>query len=486
MLMIAYNCFMPEKTKKNTFYFIAALFIAAGLALRIIFYAYGRPFWNDEAALAINLETKTFWELFFPLVHEQVTPPLYAVLCKFCSVFTSKAEYAYRLPALFCGIVSLPVFLILAHKTLKNYCAKILAIALFTVNYQLIYYSQELKQYSCDVLLFLSILLSYFYIDTKKPDKKIFVALSIFYAISVWFSYTALFSIFTVFVLCLLKKTKTLKLFILPVLSCMGLAFFVKNYAADNALHNFWNNGFIAKDFSNLTRIIYNNIIFYFPDFNWKLLVVVIFLAGCMYVLKNIKNKENLILILPVLLAFFLSYFNIYPLYIRTALYLLPVVFLVMAKTFEFNFFEKKAGLITAGVLTVIFAIYTLKTDYIQILKKQYYRETTPQLLFIYQKTSQKGDKLIIPRLSAINYEYYSQENKLNNADIILVNFDFYEYANIKTAYNTLPSGTYYIMLTHSGDKRLELESLKKYAMEQKDFNIFADKFDNALIKFKK
>ena len=81
---------------------------------------------------------------------------------------------------------------------------------------------------------------------------------------------------------------------------------------------------------------------------------------------------------------------------------------------------------------------------------------------------------------------YLSCIQVYNNADIILVNFDFYEYANIKTAYNTLPSGTYYIMLTHSGDKRLELESLKKYAMEQKDFNIFADKFDNALIKFKK
>lgn len=477
---------MPEKIKTNIYYITIVLLLAAGIVLRILFYAYARPFWNDESALAINLAGKSFFELFMPLAHEQVTPPLYAIFCKFCGLFIEKAEYAYRLPALICGIASLPLFWALAEKTLNNKISKIFAVVLFALNYQLIYYSQELKQYSCDVMLFLAILVSYFYIDKKNFDRKLFVITGLFFAVSMWLSYTSLFATIVVLFLCFIRKPNAIAIWGIPALSFGAFWVYIENYATNGALHNFWDNGFIALNFSNFPLLIFNNIVFYFPDFSWKIFVVLMFIAGLAYLLKYIKYSENIILFTPVILAVLLSYMHIYPLYIRTALYLLPVVFLIMAKTFEPRFFYKKEGRILAGILILFFAVYTLKTDFIQILQKKYYRETTPQLLEVYKKESKDGDILVVPHLSAINYEYYAKKAMLPAGNVIIINSELYEYDKVKNVYDTLPCGSYYVLFTHSGDKGLELESLKKYAMTQKNPKILSDEFDNSLMRFEK
>ena len=88
--------------------------------------------------------------------------------------------------------------------------------------------------------------------------------------------------------------------------------------------------------------------------------------------------------------------------------------------------------------------------------------------------------------MTAINYEYYAQKAMLPAWNAIVINPELYEYDKVKGVYDTLPSGSYYVLLTHSGDKNLEFESLKKYAITQKNPRIFADEFNNALIKFEK
>lgn len=487
--IIAYNQSMLEKNKNIAFYLVVMLILICGVALRILFYSYARPFWNDESALAINLTDRSFLELFLPLSHEQVTPPLYAVLCKWIGDFIPVPELAFRLPALIFGIGSIPLFFLLSKKLLNNSLGIVLANTLFALNYQLIYYSQELKQYSCDVFCFLAILLAYFYIDFDKPDKKQLLLISIVCAFSVWLSYTSVFAIFILFILALIKNKKTcLYIVPTPVVSSMALGVLVLKYASDTNLHSFWQDGFIAKNFSNFFNLIFNNMVFYFPDLSWKLVVVLMFLAGMIYLFKTFKTGKSLILILPIVLALALSYFNIYPLYTRTALYLLPIVFLVMSKVFDFEKFCKKfIGIAFGTLLIVVFAYSSFKTDFEQVIQKKYYRETTPQLLSLFQKSKQLSDILVIPHLSAINYEYYSHNFKIDSKKVIVMRYELYEYEKIKTVYDMLPSGyTYKILVTHSGDKNLELGNLKKYVQTQKDYSIVSDDYDNALLSFKK
>lgn len=492
------------------------LIMLTGIALRVLFYSYGRPFWNDESALALNLVNRSFLGLFAPLDYSQLTPPLYCIACKFFSLFIHNDEFAFRLSALICSIAALPVFYQLSQKLLKNKISVIFANAVFALNYHIIYYAQELKQYSCDVLLFLAVVLSYFYIDAQKPLKTVMIG--VFYAVCMWFSYTALFAMFVVFVLLLAEalKHKNLKsrafvksrvrmflsLFTLPAVSFCALYMLVKRFASDTVLHDFWADGFVAKNLSNLPKLVYNNMIFFFPDLNVKILLVVLFVVGLVRLLKNLwlsahrqnpeeslsaQNALSFMLVTCMALAFLLSYFNIYPMYWRTALYLFGAVVLIMASSFEYRFFKKKTGVVISCLITVCLVFTSLKTDYVQIIQKHYYRETTLDLLETFKKNSQPQDKLVVPSLSSINYEYYGRFANIESKRVFYMRYQLYDYADIKNAYDMLPSGnTYFVIVTHSGDKSYEKNNLLKYASIQKAPSSISDEFDNTLIRFKK
>ena len=111
---------MDKKLQKNIYYFAVFIIIICAVLLRILFYSYERPFWNDESALAINLINRTFSGLWLPLDHEQITPPLYSCFCKLCSFFIQNKEYAFRLPSLLFGLTSVPLFFLLVVKVIKN------------------------------------------------------------------------------------------------------------------------------------------------------------------------------------------------------------------------------------------------------------------------------------------------------------------------------------------------------------------------------
>lgn len=102
---------------------------------------------------------------------------------------------------LFFGLLSVIVFCLLSLKTLKSKAAVLFANMLFVLNYQLIYFSQELKHYACDVFCFCVILLFVFYVDKIKDNFKLLVATGMVFALSVWFSYTASFALFAVFLI---------------------------------------------------------------------------------------------------------------------------------------------------------------------------------------------------------------------------------------------------------------------------------------------
>lgn len=566
--MIAYNQIMKDKHKNWLFYSVIGLILLAGIVLRVLFFSFGRPFWNDESAMALNLLDRGFLALFAPLDYNQLTPPLYSVACKFCSLLVHKAEYAYRLPALICSVASPVVFYVFSKKVLQNRLAVVFAVSVFALNYHIIYYAQELKQYSCDVLLFLMILMSYFLIRTapllpapqaessrysdenmpqavdcvKRCDTAVLVLISVFYAVSMWFSYTALFAMFVVFLTilarpflsCVGRASESFKnrfnnhtwsadyikyavkpavvLFALPLASFCLLCLNVTRFAKDTELHAFWADGFVAKNLSNLPHLVYNNMVFYFPDLGAKILLVVLFAAGVWLALKSIfhcfAQKEPqldstddvafmteftagaaglFMLVLSVALAFVMAYFNIYPMYLRTALYLFPVVVLIMACTFEYCFFQKnKAGGALCILCTVLFVFVSCKTVEYQILRKEYYRESTPQILELFKQNAEPDAKLIVPSLSSINYEYYSRFAGINSKNVYFIKYPLYEYADIKTAYDTLTLGVYYVIVTHSGDKAYELKNLEKYASSQKEYSVVSDKFDNALIRFRK
>ena len=52
---------MTDRSRKAIYYILALLIAIAGISLRVLYYSYARPFWNDESALAINLVNRSFF-----------------------------------------------------------------------------------------------------------------------------------------------------------------------------------------------------------------------------------------------------------------------------------------------------------------------------------------------------------------------------------------------------------------------------------------
>ena len=67
------------------------------------------------------------------------------------------------------------------------------------------------------------------------------------------------------------------------------------------------------------------------------------------------------------------------------------------------------------------------------------------------------------------------------------MNYPLYELEEIKNAYALLPLGnTYYVLLTHSGDKKYEYKNLCAFLKTVKNAELISDKDYNILAKFSK
>lgn len=478
---------MREKTKNILFYCAAGFLILAGVYLRVLFFSYSRPFWNDESALALNLLHRSYLGLFLPLDFHQAVPPLYSCLCKFCSLFIPKLEYAFRFPALCFSCGSVFLFFVFAKTFLKRKLSQLLALILFVFNYQLIYYAQELKPYSCDVFMFLAILLSYFYFEYEKFTKTQKVLFSSFLALTVWFSYTAVFALIILGIMVFVKyKSKCLTLFIMPFLSAGMLVLTSYKTAAGGFMQNFWKDGFISYDFSNLFSLTGANLQYYFPAFPNKIIIVFMLLAGLFIVFKEAfkdKDTKSMILLSAVVFAIALSYFHIYPLYLRTCLYLFPIIMVIMSKPVDI--FNPKNNFIKYFLLAFVFSHFTLctlKTDIKQIVFKQYYQEATAQLLKTAKQMMKKDDVLVV--LNALNYEIYKNTVNINPQNVYILKDFIYDYNEIEGLFSVLPKGkTYYLISTHSGDKILLYKNLERFSLKRKNAQIYKDKDYNMLLK---
>ncbi|NSW57079.1 MAG: glycosyltransferase family 39 protein [Armatimonadetes bacterium] len=132
------------------------LLIGLGILLRTVQYLSGRSLWSDEAALALNIVSRSYEALLQPLADEQVAPVLFLWASRAAVDLLGSGEDALRLPAFVCGVLSVPLFYLVARRWSDASSAAI-ATGLFAISEHLVAYSDELKQYSADVFFCLLI-----------------------------------------------------------------------------------------------------------------------------------------------------------------------------------------------------------------------------------------------------------------------------------------------------------------------------------------
>jgi len=133
--------------------------VALGVVLRLRQYAAGRSMWLDEVLLARGLVDVPFPEVLTQrLPNGQSAPPGYVFVAKVVVELFGSSEQALRLVALVAGIATLAIAVVVARRLLDHPVARVGFVVLVAMSPPLIYYANEVKQYSLDVLAMMTVL----------------------------------------------------------------------------------------------------------------------------------------------------------------------------------------------------------------------------------------------------------------------------------------------------------------------------------------
>lgn len=128
-----------------------------------------RSLWNDEVALAASFASKDFPAIVTePLLYGQSAPPGFLLVTHLATQAFGLDERSLRLPALLAGIATVFLSVLVARRLLSHPSAQLLFVALVALSPTLIYYSNELKQYSFDALAVITTLLLWSFVGHRR------------------------------------------------------------------------------------------------------------------------------------------------------------------------------------------------------------------------------------------------------------------------------------------------------------------------------
>jgi len=396
---------MKKNAKLITLIFIFSL----GFLLRIHAYLVNNSFFVDEILLAFNVIFKSYPQLLSPLQYSQAAPFLFLFLTKLITSKLGFGELAFRLIPFLSSIASVVAFYFLTKKVFDNFRARILALFLFCINFQLLFYTQVFKPYSSDILITVLILLTAFSIDMKKIKWQHSFILGVLSSIAFCFSFTALFVILgVIFVhLCFSKAFKNTTIFFLPNLTALiwYSAINLNTITHSNYLNEYWANGFNILGLE-IYKINYN---FLFSFYNYPLFFIFLLIIGIVWLYKSDKFK-TFILISPIIITFIAAAFKIYPFERRLILFLLPIFLIFIVIPFDKVKFDKNFLNILVIIVSLVFFInYAINysTSFI-VQRVSYLRQDVKPLLKILINEKKKDDILYIYYGSNPSYMYYS------------------------------------------------------------------------------
>lgn len=168
------------------------LAVGVGLALRVWEYSSLRELYMDEAALLKNLVGVPILDFGHVLSQDQLAPPGFLVVERTILRLPLDLLAAGRLFPLLCGLAAMLLVVPLARRYVDPRAVPIAA-WLLALSDHLIYYSAEIKQYSCDLVLAMAALRLAIPPEVDRPSPRLVWALAILGVVAPWFSYPVVF-----------------------------------------------------------------------------------------------------------------------------------------------------------------------------------------------------------------------------------------------------------------------------------------------------
>jgi hypothetical protein len=331
----------------------ASVVLGLGVFLRLVVYLGNRDFWMDEGSLWGNLAGKPILDFSEPLSGDQLAPLGFLIAQRSLMSLLGTSRYASRLLPLFCGLCALLLFACLARRILPPRPA-LVALVLFAFSDDLVYYSSELKPYSMDLAVGLTIGLAALDSLGKPAAGRRAVALAILAAAAPWFSFASAFVVAgsgATLILTSLLAGRYRDALLWSAIGIGWLASFLTCYRASLALlspyttmYRFWYFAFLpvwplpmgrarlAETVGIVLEIFVNPLNLVAPVWPWAgviLPIALLLLGGA--ALARQSWPAWAILVLPIALAMVASGMEQYPLHGRLILELVPAFFLLIA-----------------------------------------------------------------------------------------------------------------------------------------------------------
>jgi hypothetical protein len=407
---------------------VVGLIIGFGIILRIIPYLHNRSLWLDEALLALNILQKPFAQLAGPLDYQQMAPVGFLFIEKFLILNFGESEYALRAFPLLAGILSLFLFYGVARRMLTRR-GLVIGLGLFAISEPLLRYSSELKQYSSDVTIALSICLLGL-ICIEKESRFVFALFlfSITGAILVWLSHPAIFSLAGVGVAltlyCLnIRKWQHVAWLVLPAgfwLGSFALNYFMVHLdvSQNSKMVEAWSG---STAFMPLTPFSVESLMWYPKAFFSMFLypgglafyglAAFCFIIGWVSVFFE-KRYACYVVTFPIFFTLLASGLHMYPFQGRLILFLVPVMMMVIGQGVDrIMTVTKPTGWFVGVSLCALLMVVPVQTAFSTLLNPGRIGqiEDTRHVMTYLRQHYREGDKVYLYHSSEPAFIYYAK-----------------------------------------------------------------------------
>lgn len=445
---------------------LIVLIFCLGIFLRLKTYLYNISFWYDEAALALNVIDRGIFGFFRYLDYVQCAPPAFMMLSKIITNLFGAKEWAFRLLPFIFGIASMFVFYLLSKEILNKKYSVLVANCLFAINFQLIYYCQEFKQYSAEVFVTLLVVFFFKRLNVQALNARKCFCIGFVFFIMFLFSMTIPF-VLAAFIIYLMYKSRAVSIkrifFILFPFTLLFLPYYLFFLWPSKALMlrdftDMWSPGFLSLNFETIKTFFANFFRFTFEPNNVPILGLILTITGMVLVFKD-KKRLGAIILLVVFAAFIASMLHIYPIHIRLGLYLVPFFILFAVKPLDICSFKTFDIKIYSWVAILIFILcfrgYGVKYFSNFFSPVIFHKSLSREMMHIIKNDLGENDVIVYDNKSLPAYFYYLEYFNINHKNSMRISSLSYK------DFSKLFKGNVWFYCTHEADKNKDAAIVK-------------------------
>lgn len=408
--------------------------VAVGVLLRIVRYVHNPSLWFDEAALALNLISRTYRELLEPLSLAQQAPVGFLMIEKGAIGLMGSSEHVLRMFPFLCGVVALALFLLVARRVLSTAAAN-LTMLLFAISDWPAYFSSELKPYSVDICFgLLLIWVGLRFVDSADSDSNM-VGFGVAGSIAILVSYPSVFFLFGIGLAILWKAWRQRdwslfsRFFILITLWLSVFAFvytlFLRPSTTSPGLTGWFSDYFAPFPPATPGQLFWYPRTFFslfeIPGgFRFSGLAALLFTYGVVR-LRRVRPLACQFLLFPWLAALFASMAHMYPFQDRLLLFLVPSILLPIGYAMSLILQEMRGRSAPLALLSCAVLLFHPVTFSLNQLFEPRSRQEVRPLLETLNRSFQKDDHVYVYYRSWPVFGYYLQERKELHVSNIVV-----------------------------------------------------------------